>query len=84
MSIQLEIPDSVAQAMRLPPRDQKKQLLVELAVALYTQGILPFGKARELAGLSRYEFGILLGKRDIPRHYSAKDLQDDVTYARGE
>ena len=84
MSIHLEIPDSIAQAMRLPSRDQEQQLLVELAVALYAQRVLPFGKARELAGLRKYEFGLLLGKRDIPRHYGAKDLQDDVTYARGE
>jgi predicted HTH domain antitoxin len=53
--------------------------LLELALALYARGILSFGKARELTGLSKYEFGILLGKRDIPRHYEREDLQDDVT-----
>jgi predicted HTH domain antitoxin len=83
MSIQLEIPDSIAHAMRLPSADQQRQLLVELALALYAQGILSFGKARELAGLSKYEFGLLLGARQIPRHYSAEDLHDDATYARG-
>ena len=83
MSIQLEIPDSIAQAMRLPSADHQKQLLVELALALYTQGILSFGKARELADLSKYEFGLLLGTRQIPRHYSAEDFRDDATYARG-
>lgn len=82
MSIQLVIPDSIAQAIRLPPVEQQQQLLIELALALYAQGALPFGKARELAGLSKYEFGLLLGKRAIPRHYSAQDLEDDVTYAR--
>lgn len=82
MSIQLEIPDSVAEAMRLARQDQKQQLLLELALALYARGILSFGKARELAGLSKYEFGLLLGKRDVPRHYRDEDLQDDVSYAR--
>ncbi len=82
MTIQLQIPDSVAQAMRLPPLDQQQQLLIELAVALYARGILSFGKARELAGLNKYEFGRLLGRRSIPRHYTADDLSDDVTYAR--
>ena len=83
MSIQLEIPDSIVEAMRLARQDQKEQLLVELASALYARGILSFGKARELASLSKYEFGLLLGKRGISRHYSAQDLQDDVSYARG-
>lgn len=82
MGIQLDIPDEVAQAIRLPLEEQKEQLLLELALALYARGILSFGKARELAGLSKYEFGILLGKRGIPRHYEADDLQDDLIYAR--
>ncbi len=82
MSIHLEIPDDVAQALRLPAAEQEEQLLIELAVALYTRGILSFGKARALAGLSKYEFGLLLGKRDVPRHYDVVDLQDDVDYAR--
>jgi predicted HTH domain antitoxin len=81
MSIQLEIPDHIAQAIRLPQVEQKQQLLVELAVALYARGILSFGKARELAALSKYEFGLLLGRRDVPRHYEADDLADDVAYA---
>jgi len=49
MTLQLEIPDSVAQAMRLPGRERKKRLMVELALLLYAQGILSFGKARQLA-----------------------------------
>lgn len=81
MSIQIEIPDHIVQAIRLPLDEQKQQLLVELALALYARGILSFGKARELTGLSKYEFGVLLGRRDIPRHYQPEDLQDDVTYA---
>ena len=81
MTILLEIPDSVARAMRLPPNEQRRQLVVELAVSLYAQSILSFGKACELAGMSKLEFGILLGKRNIPRQYNEQDLQDDIFYA---
>ncbi len=84
MSIQLEIPDRVALAIRLPITEQKRQLMIELAIALYARGILSFGKARELTNLSKYEFGLLLGRRDIPRHYGLEELQDDIAYARGE
>jgi len=82
MSIQLEIPDSIVEAMRLARQDQKQQLMLELALTLYAREILSFGKARELAGLDKYEFGLLLGKRGIARHYSDQDLQDDLNYAR--
>ena len=80
MTILLEIPDSVVRAMRLPAKDQRHQLKVELALSLYAQSILSFGKACELAGMSKLEFGILLGKRNIPRQYSEQDLQDDISY----
>ena len=84
MTLYLEIPDSVTQAMRIPPGEQRQQLLVELAVTLYAQGILSFGKARELAGMEKLAFGQLLGKRGISRHYGEEELQDDISYARGE
>jgi predicted HTH domain antitoxin len=81
MTIWLEIPDSVARAMRLPPKEQSRQLKTELAVGLYVQGILSFGKACELAEMTKMEFSLLLGKRNIPRQYDEQDLQDDVNYA---
>jgi predicted HTH domain antitoxin len=49
MDVELIIPDSVAQAIRLPEERISQELLVELAIALYRRGILSFGKARELA-----------------------------------
>jgi predicted HTH domain antitoxin len=81
MTIMLEIPDSVARAIRLPRKEQPHQLKTELALSLYAQGILSFGKACELAEMTNLEFGILLGKRDIPRQYDEQDLQDDIAYA---
>lgn len=84
MSVVLEIPDHVARAIRLPDSEQHQSLMTELAVALYNRGILSFGKARELTTLNRIEFGLLLGRRGIPRHYAAQDLKDDLAYARGK
>ena len=83
MDVQLHIPESVVQAMRLPEERISQELLVELAVALYRQGILSFGKARELADMGKYEFGQLLGKRGVLRHYGQQELDDDLKYARG-
>lgn len=83
-SLQLRIPDSVAQAIRLPEERMVQELLMELAIALYAQGFLSFGKARELAGIGKYEFGRLLGERGVPRHYGHEELEDDLAYARSE
>ena len=82
MVIHLEIPDTVTEAMRLPAGERQQRILIELAVSLYAQGILSFGKARQLCGMTKFEFGVLLGKRSVPRHYTQEDLQDDLNYAR--
>jgi predicted HTH domain antitoxin len=84
MSLQLEIPEGVTQAIRLPEGRMKQELLVELSVALYSQGFLSFGKARQLAEMPKYEFGLLLGKRGIPRHYGQEEVDEDIAYACGE
>ena len=81
MRLVLEIPDQVTYAMRLPGSEQRQQVMIELAIALYARGILSFGKARELTSLNRIEFGLLLGRRGIPRHYTEQDLEDDLAYA---
>ena len=84
MGLQLGVPDSIVQAIRLPEERMLQGLLEELAVALYAQGLLSFGKARELAGMGKYEFGRLVGERGIPRHYGREELEDDLVYARSE
>ena len=84
MSLQLSIPDSIVQAIKLPEERICDELSIELAVMLYSQGLLSFGKARELAGMGKYEFGQRLGKEGILRHYGNKELEDDLSYASGE
>ncbi len=81
MALQLQIPDSVAQSIRLPEKSLPNELLKELSLALYAQGSLSFGKARELARLKKYEFGLLLESRGISRHYGSEELEDDLHYA---
>ncbi|WP_373530533.1 UPF0175 family protein [Nostoc sp.] len=84
MGLQIEISDSIVQALRLPEQRIEQELRRELAIALYTQEILPFGKARELAQMDKYEFGQLLARRQVLRHYGFEELNDDLTYAGGE
>ena len=79
--IELKIPESVLQAIRLPENRIRKELMKELALALYSQKIISFGKARELTELGKYEFGMLLGQRGICRHYGTEELEDDLAYA---
>lgn len=81
--MQLHIPRSVADAITLPEGRKEEELQRELAITLYREGMLSFGKARELAGLDKFAFARLLGKRGIERHYGADELDEDLAYSRG-
>ncbi len=82
-SLKLEVPAEVVAAVRLPTAEVERELLKELAVALYRRGALSLGKARLLAGMTRWDFDQLLGERQVPRHYSQEDLDADIAYAHG-
>jgi predicted HTH domain antitoxin len=73
-TISIEIPIDVLDSARLKPEDVK----LELALYLYEQGKLGQGKARELAGLSLWEFRQHLSIRRIPVHYGVDDFNDDL------
>jgi predicted HTH domain antitoxin len=81
-AMQLSIPESIIQSIRLPKNRIEAELLRELALALYAQDLLSFGKARELANLDHRQFSQLLGERRIARHYSESELAEDLDYAR--
>jgi len=84
MTLHLDIPESVATSLRLPVSEIEPRLRTELAIALYVQDILSFGKAAELAGISRYHFADLVAERKIPRHYTENELTQDLEYAGGQ
>jgi predicted HTH domain antitoxin len=81
--ITIDIPGDVVAAVRLPPQEIEQELRKELALALYRRGTLSLGKARVLAQLNYWEFDELLGQREITRHYTKTDLEEDIFYALG-
>jgi predicted HTH domain antitoxin len=83
MTLNLDIPESITSSLRLPEPEMESRLRAELGIALYAQGILAFGKASELAGISRHRFAELLAEREIPRHYTEQELAQDLEYAGG-
>jgi predicted HTH domain antitoxin len=74
----LEVPQSILDSARLTISDLK----VEMAVYLYAESRLSIGKARELAGMSLWEFRQLLASRRIAPHYDVMDLNEDVATLR--
>ena len=74
----LEIPDEITEGLRIPPAERLARLKSELAIRLYQKGILSFGKARELAQMTKWEFHSLLGQENIERNYDLEELETDL------
>ena len=80
----IAIHEDVLAAIKIPEKDVERVLKLELSFALYQRGIISLGKARKLAGMSKWEFIEELGKRKIERHYTEKELEEDLTFAKPE
>jgi predicted HTH domain antitoxin len=72
--VAIEVPREVLHATRMTTAD----LRTELAISLFQQGKLSFGKAREMAGLHFWAFQQLLGSRGIPVHYDSEEYEADL------
>jgi predicted HTH domain antitoxin len=76
--VQIEIPQHLVQAARLTIPELRR----ELAIALFQQGRLSFGKAREMAEMDFWAFQQLLGSRGISPHYDLAEYEADLKTIR--
>jgi predicted HTH domain antitoxin len=70
----IRVPFDVGTATKM----SEDELRAELAVHLYQRQKLSLGKAKELAGLSVWQFLQLLGSRGIPLNYGVQQFEEDV------
>ncbi len=71
--VSIQVPREILHATRMTPED----LRLELALHLFQQGKLSFGKAREMTGMSVETFQQLLGSRGISVHYDLQEYAED-------
>jgi predicted HTH domain antitoxin len=76
--LRLEIPGELIQATRMTADDLKR----EIALHLFREQKLSFGKARELAQMTPWAFLQLLGSRGICLHYDVEEYEEDLKTLR--
>jgi predicted HTH domain antitoxin len=74
------IPDRVTKLMEA---STEQEVVEQLALWLYSRNRISMGKASELAGVSRWEFGDLMHKYGVYHNYSIEDLEQDVATLEG-
>ena len=73
-SITLTVPRDLVNITKLTTTE----LQLELIIALYARHKVAFSKARQLIGLTTWEFRQLLGQRNISPHYDLMDYQQEM------
>ncbi len=74
---EIEIPQQVVRALGFADQEVGTKMRVELAVHFFQGNLLSFGQARQLSGLSVWDFMEILRERKVPMHYSESDYIDD-------
>ena len=82
VSITIEIPRDIADALPGPPDRAEAAVRKELALALYARGALTSRQLCSWLGLTRWEGEELLAQRQVPRPYTAGELTDEMRHAR--
>lgn len=82
VSITIEIPREIAEALPGPPALAELEVRKELALALFARGTLTSAQVCSWLGLTRWEGEELLAKRGVPRPYTTDELAAEMRNAR--
>lgn len=78
-TVQLQIPEEVLISLKETPETIARELQILAAVKLFELGKLSSGRAAQLAGISRVQFLLLLGKYQVsPFSLTTEELERDV------
>lgn len=84
IKIEFNIPKDVLVAASMSEKAASGEIKKLLAIYLFKERILSFGKACELSGLNKTEFLEFTGNMKIPLNYDIEDYEEDLTILRGK
>ena len=78
-TIQIDVPEEVLISLKETPETMAREISILAAVKLFDLGKLSSGRAAQLAGMSRVEFLMCLGRYGVsPFSLTAEELEQDV------
>lgn len=82
--VKLSLPSDIAGVIRARESaglTDEGRIKVPLAIGLFAEGAISLPKAARLAGLTRYEFALLLKRRGLPAYeYTRADYVEDLDF----
>ena len=83
ITIQMDLPKEILIAADISEADASADIKKCLALYLFKERILSFGKAAALSGLDKLSFLELAGSKGIPLNYDLDDYQEDMGLIEG-
>ncbi len=65
-NITIDLPKDILLTLNENESELRKQIKISLAIRLYRMQKITIGKAAQIAGLSRYDFEIVLSENEVP------------------
>jgi predicted HTH domain antitoxin len=75
---EITLPDKILIALGLREEEIGDALKKELAVYFFQRNVLSFGQARQLSGLSVWDFLEFMKERKVPLHYGVYEYEEDL------
>lgn len=82
MTLTIQIPAAIADALPGSPEQAEAEVRRELALALYARGTLTSHQLGAWLGLTRWEIEELLAQRRVSRPYTTDELTAEMRHAR--
>lgn len=83
MRVTIQLPDDISAALEERWDDVPRRSLEAIAVEAYRTGVLSESQVRRLLGFeTQFHVHALLKAHQVPLHYTAADLEDDLQAQR--
>ena len=82
-TLTLQLPEDIMAKLASSPEAASARIKTELALNLYSQGVISHLEACQMSGLTRFEFEDLLSRREIIRPYTVEMLNEELGHADG-
>lgn len=82
VTVTMDVPRDALLAADIPTANAQAGIRKHLALYMFKERILSFGKATELSGMSKPDFLEFVGSRGVSLNYDTDDYQEDVNAIR--
>ena len=82
VTVNMELPRDVLLAADISTVGASAEIMKFLAIQMFKERLISFGKATELTGMDKLTFMELLGRKGISLNYDVDDYEEDLNTLR--